>query len=329
MKRETYVLLWLLGLICLGVLLYQLSTIEVWQHVLMMGWGYLPVIGISLMGYVNHVYVWQKCFACSAERPRLRQLLWVKLVGEALGNATPASQVSKEIAKAVMLRKKMRASQGVSSLVINKTGEMIGGLIFVLGGVATGLQRFAFPQEVRTGLIAVLAVSVLWAGFTVVKQRRNPFAGLLDVLSRLRLGFLERYRPRAEEIDRNLAAFYRLNKWRLSGLLGLHLLGWGLGTLEIYAILHVLGEPIPLASAYLFHALLIAINTAFFFVPYGMGVFEGGHVFLFALMGLQPSMGLAVGIIRRIRRLFWMQIGLVMLLLGSRTKCTEMQEPVA
>ena len=42
MKREVYVLLWLLGLACLGVLLHQLGEPEVWRHVVMMGWGYVP-----------------------------------------------------------------------------------------------------------------------------------------------------------------------------------------------------------------------------------------------------------------------------------------------
>ena len=37
-------------------------------------------------------------------------------------------------------------------------------------------------------------------------------------------------------------------------------------------------------------------------------------------MGLDAQVGLAVGIVRRVRRLFWMQVGLVLLLVGSRSK---------
>ena len=317
MKR---VLLCLIGFAGLGVLLYQLSTPEVWQHVLMMGWGYVLVIVISLMGYGNNVWVWRACFERGEKRPRLRQLLWVKLAGEAVGNVAPASQIGKEVGKAIVLRDKMCVSRGVSSLVVNKTGEMIGGVIFVIGGVVIGLQRFSWPAEVRGALITVLALSVLGVVWTVFRQRRSPFARFLNLMLCLRLSFLERFRDRAVEIDENLAQFYRLNRWRLVGLLGLHLLGWFLGTLEIYVILHVLGEPMPFVWVYLFHALMIVINAAFFFVPLGMGVFEGGHVFLFLMMGLDPKMGLAVGIIRRVRRLFWTQVGLTLLLIGSRGK---------
>ena len=322
-KQGTHILLCLIGFVGLGVLLYQLSAPEVWRHVLMMGWGYVLVVVISLMGYVNNVWVWRECFERGVERPRLRQLLWVKLAGEAVGNVAPASQVGKEVGKAIVLRDKMCVSKGVSSLVINKTGEMIGGVIFVLGGVVLGLQRFSWPAEVRAALIAVLVLSVLGVVWTVFRQRRNPFARFLNLMLWLRLAFLERFRDRVVEIDENLAQFYRLNRWRLAGLLGVHLLGWSIGTLEIYAILYVLGEPMPFVSVYLFHALMIVINAVFFFVPLGMGVFEGGHVFLFHVMGLDPKMGLAVGIVRRVRRLFWMQVGLALLLIGPRVKRTD------
>ena len=72
MKRETHILLCLIGFAGLGVLLYQLSTPEVWQHVLMMGWGYVPVIGLSLVVFVYHAWIWRACFDREAERPRLR-----------------------------------------------------------------------------------------------------------------------------------------------------------------------------------------------------------------------------------------------------------------
>ena len=319
MKREAYILLWLLGLACLGVLLHQLGEPEVWRHVVMMGWGYVPIIGITLAAYMNNVCAWRESFDSGTERPRMRPLLWVKLVGEALGNVMPAAQIGKEVAKVMMLRERMGVPAGISSLVLNKTGETVSGVLFVLGGVLAGLNRFVFPEEIRWALFAALTLAVFGVLFSVVRQRRDPFTGLVNLLVRMRIRFAARYRDPAGEIDRNLAAFYRLNGLRLAGLMGMHMATWGLGTLEIYVILQVLGEPMPLVSVYLFHSLMMVINVIFGFVPYGMGVFEGGHVFLFHLMGLDPGTGLAVGIVRRIRKIFWMLLGLLLLLLGSRT----------
>jgi uncharacterized membrane protein YbhN (UPF0104 family) len=114
-------------------------------------------------------------------------------------------------------------------------------------------------------------------------------------------------------MDRNIAAFYRRDRRGFLSSLGLHALSWVFGVAEVFYLLSVLGQPLPLVSAFLFCSLSLIINTAFFFVPSGVGVFEGGHVFLFHLLGLGTGLGLAVGIIRRIRRLFWVAVGLLLL----------------
>ena len=85
MKQGTHIVLCLIGFAGLGVLLYQLSAPEVWQHVLMMGWGYVPVIGLSLVVSVHHAWIWRACFDRGEKRPRLRQLLWVQLAGRGGG----------------------------------------------------------------------------------------------------------------------------------------------------------------------------------------------------------------------------------------------------
>jgi uncharacterized membrane protein YbhN (UPF0104 family) len=65
------------------------------------------------------------------------------------------------------------------------------------------------------------------------------------------------------------------------------------------------------------------INTAFFFIPSGVGVFEGGHVFMFHLLGLDSGLGLAVGLLRRIRKVLWVLIGFLMLAISARIRATR------
>ena len=50
----------------------------------------------------------------------------------------------------------------------------------------------------------------------------------------------------------------------------------------------------------------------------GVGVFEGGHVFLFHLLGLDSGLGLAVGLLRRLRKVFWVVVGFFLILVSSR-----------
>ncbi len=316
MKQKHRVLFWSLGLLLLGLLFYRVGVEDVWTYVQTMGWGYIPVLGISLLWNLSNTWAWAACFGQRGEqRSGFWTLFRTKLGGEAVGQVMPVS-VAGEVAKAYMLRAQVSVTRGLPSVVINKTTEFISGLGFVLLGAVVAVRQFSLPVAVQKGLAVGLLLATLGIVAGVLKQRQNAFGWILNLLKRLRLPFLEGRRQKVEEMDRNIAAFYRQN-WRGFLIsLGLHSLSWVLGTLEVYFILRWLGQPLPFVSAFLLCSLSVIINTAFFFIPSGVGVFEGGHVFLFHLLGLGSGLGLAVGVIRRIRKIFWVLLGFLLLLPG-------------
>ena len=85
-----------------------------------------------------------------------------KLSGEAIGNVTPASHVGGEVAKAYMLRDRVSVTQGVPSLVINKTVELVSGLVFALVGTGLAVGMFPLSVEVQIGLGAALVLGTVW-----------------------------------------------------------------------------------------------------------------------------------------------------------------------
>lgn len=310
--------LWAMGLGLLGVLFYQVGPGAVWTYVQVMGWGYAPVLLIALGWNVTNTWAWAACFDPAQLRPGFWALFQTKLAGEAVGNVTPASHVGGEVAKAYMLRDRISMTQGVPTLVVNKTIEMISGLVFAVTGAALVLWQFSLPREVQIGLGAALLVGAVGIGAAVVSQRQRAFVGFLNVLKRLRLTFLEPRRAKFEEIDQAIADFYSQNKKGFWICMILHVISWILGAVEVYVILYWLDQPASFASAYLLTSLSLIINTAFFFIPSGVGVFEGGHVFLFHLLKWGPDLGLGVGLIRRIRRIFWIALGFVLIAIKKR-----------
>ena len=99
--------------------------------------------------------------------------------------------------------------------------------------------------------------------------------------------------------------------------------GWCMGVVEIYLILWFLGVPVSVHRALTVEVLSVAIDGMLFFVPFKAGTQEGGKVLIFTLLGLDPAKGLAVGILRRIRELFWAAVGLLIL---SRQQLTARPE---
>ncbi len=311
MKTARRTVFWGIGLLLLAVLIYEVGIIAAWTQVRQMGWGYVPVLLIALGWHVCNTWAWGMCF--EGDRPSFWTLFCTKMSGEAVGNVTPASHVGGEVAKAYMLRDRVSVTRGVPSLVVNKTVELVSGLAFALVGTGVAVCVFSLSIEVQIGLGAALVLGTVGVVAAYVSQRQHASVWMLDVLSKLRLSFLESKREKFEEVDRTIASFYRQNRMGFWLCMALHALSWILGTFEIYAILHLLGQAQFFLTAFLFMSLSLVINTAFFFIPSGVGVFESGHVFLFDVLGLTPELGLGVALIRRLRRIFWVVFGFVLM----------------
>ena len=318
-KRPSRVLLWGVGLLLLGFLVHEVGLDQVWEHITRLGWRIVPVFAIALTWHVSNTFAWRACFdKDEPDRPGFWKLFQTKLSGEAIGNVSPASHVGSELAKAYMLRSKMSVTRGLPSVVVNKTIEVISGLVFALTGTLLAFREFSIAPEIRMGMLVALGLAGAGISVVLVRQRRNTFSWILNLLKRLGITFLEKRRDKIEETDRNIASFYRRNPRGFLVSLGFHVLSWILGAFEVYYILAILGEPLTFSTAYLLTSLSMIINSAFFFIPSGVGVFEGGHVFLFHLLGLDPGLGLAVALLRRIRKVFWVVAGFLLMLGAPR-----------
>ena len=320
-KRLSRALLWSVGLLLLVILVHQVGLDRVWEHITRLKWRIVPVFAIALTWHVSNTFAWQACFDKEdPDRPGFWRLLKTKLSGEAIGNVSLASHVGSEIAKAYMLRSRIPVTKGLPSVVVNKTIEVVSGLVFAFTGTLLAFQAFLIEPEIRAGLLAALAVTGLGIGIVVARQRQNTLGWVLDLLKRMKITFLESRREEIEETDRNIAAFYLRNPKGFLISLGFHVLSWFLGAFEVYYILGILGKPLTFSTAYLLTSLSMIINTAFFFIPSGVGVFEGGHVFLFHLLGLDSGLGLAVGLLRRIRKVFWVVVGFIIMIISARIR---------
>jgi uncharacterized membrane protein YbhN (UPF0104 family) len=139
-----------------------------------------------------------------------------------------------------------------------------------------------------------------------------------------RFGMLESLTS-AEQLDRALRHFYRREWRRLCLSVGFHLLGWLLGVLETWLILHVLQIPASLATAMLIETLGSGVRFATFFLPGSLGALEGANAGVFTALGLGASAGLGFSFVRRGRQVVWIGIGLVVL---AATRACDRQAAV-
>ncbi len=111
-----------------------------------------------------------------------------------------------------------------------------------------------------------------------------------------------------------LARYSRqLSLTRMYAVLGVHLLSHLFMVLEVGIIFRALGINATLFQVLSVEVVTKGMNALFFFVPMQMGVIEGGYTVLLQQLNMGATLGLTVGLARRLRSLFWSGWGLALL----------------
>ncbi len=106
----------------------------------------------------------------------------------------------------------------------------------------------------------------------------------------------------AQAIDLAVQATYRRNG-PVTASFVFSLVGWIVGTGEVFLIARFLGTPVGWRDAFVLESLGQAIRGAGFAIPGALGVQEGGYLLLAPLAGLAPNAALALSLAKRAREL--------------------------
>jgi putative membrane protein len=277
-----------------------------WRFVVILLFPAVPVMILDTLG-------WR--YAFMHDRVPFVTLLRTRLVGEAFNLVTPTAALGGEGVKAWLLRDRLPLEETVPSVIIAKTTITLAQGVFLLLGIAVASMGFG-RSPLLLGMQWLLGLEVLALVIFIVVQTRGVVGWSVGQLERLGVR-PEGAAPTAARVDRTLRTFYRHTPTRLTLSIVFHLMAWLLGAIEAYLILQFLGIPVSLGTATVIEAFGTGVRFATFLVPASLGVQEGGFAVTFVALGLSATDGIAFGLVRRLRELVWVAVGLV-LFAGSR-----------
>jgi uncharacterized protein (TIRG00374 family) len=316
MGRLARVLFLFLGLGLLIVLVTQIDLAHVKLYLHEMGWAFplifLPYIAV----YCCDTLGWRFAFGPSLSIP-FRTLFLTRVGGEAINNITPFAYLGGEPVKAHLLtRFQIPIIRGMAASIIAKLLISISQFFFVILGGTLALSHLVTRPDVLWPLVVViLGVGVLLTGLSY-GLRIGLFTLLFRVLDHWKLtpSFMQAWRVHLLQLDETIVGFSRRYPSQLILSLGLHFVGWLLGTLEVLAIFYAVGIPISITEAIAVEALASVVKALAFFIPGSLGVQDGGNVLLLAFFGYSSGLGLTFSLVRRMRELLWISMGLLVLL---------------
>lgn len=210
-----------------------------------------------------------------------------RLVRDSVAELLPFSQVGGFAAGVRLLALRgMPVRAGTSSLFADLVMEFCTKILYAIAGLALLVwlrPGSSFPSYV------VLTFAVLGGlGFLALLCRKH--------ISRALAHFLGRWR-----VSESLHTHMVPQRLVPSGLL--HVICWGLGGVEAWVTLHLMGIPVTMVEALVIDALATSLRTFGFWMPAALGVQEAAYVLACAPFGLGAGQALAFSLARRVRDL--------------------------
>ncbi|MEX0806583.1 MAG: lysylphosphatidylglycerol synthase transmembrane domain-containing protein [Candidatus Binatia bacterium] len=309
-------LLLIAGVAVFAFLVWNSGPELIGKLLLRVGWETLPLVILPhTLVIVFETSGWWFAFprnGCPITAAKIARFV---VAAKAIQLITPSISQAGELLKIHLLRFTGLTSEiSVSSVIAAKTTITLAELLFLTVGLAVVLTHMTVePALVTSATVAILMMCVAVAAI-VAWQRMGLFRPFVW-LSR-RLGMFTAFRDRYEQFMSCTDALLRdyLNHRTRLYLSGIgYFLAWFSGVLEAWVFLSILGLTNDFLSALLVQVWLVLVTRVTAFIPGNVGAHEAGIVMMFSFLGLGADSAMAFALLRRIRQIVWIALGMGLL----------------
>jgi uncharacterized protein (TIRG00374 family) len=313
----------LAGLLLLGGMVWRVGMTDLLTSFSVVGWWIVPWILLEIVPVVLHTAGWAACFSKSHQAVSFGRLLLVRLAGSAINQVTPTATIGGEVVKVLLLESTLPRALATATVVIDKASFTLAQICHLALGTLYLTGRLPLPAAVQLGLGLTIGLITLGLVGFVAAQRYGLLSKLLGWLIGFNRGRarLERWRQHLIPLEASLAAYYIAHPWRFGASLGLHFGAFAFNNIQnLLSLRLLLGANAPgLTDAIMVTITVAALDQVFFFVPAGLGTFEGARFTILSTLGVAQVSGLAFGLMARLEGLVWNGFGLLAYAWYTRT----------
>ena len=333
-KQRLNNLFFFLGLAAVVVMMltFDVSFVELWQHLCHAGYWLVPIVGVWIFVYAINAWSWGTIIRSYPDGNKVSALRIYRLTitGYALNYATPVGGLGGEPYRIMELSKDMGNQHATSSVILYAMMHFFAHFWFWFTSIFLYLALAAIgdlPMTPLLGILFTLAILFCLTAFYIFsKGYRNGLVvklirwiGKIPGLKGWSARFLTNHDEALHNIDEQIAALHKQDKRAFYTSLLLEYLSRVVQSSEVLFMLLLFGidgggDFAGITLTYL-HAILIVSFTTLFanligFLPMQLGVQEGGFVLSIAALGLSAALGIFVSIICRVREIIWIVIGI-------------------
>lgn len=318
------------GVFFLAGLIWHAGPQSILQTITQLGLSAMLVILLPMIGvYALEAWGWRLTLGSFSSCIGFGRLFAIRMAGETINVTTPTAYVGGEPMKAFFLKHYgVPMVEALASVITAKTTMTMAQVLFILLGMGLAAWTLGSVNQHLTAMVISLMLLGLGVGVFVLFQRYGLVMGCVTLLERMgvRVAYLEQRKAKLRDLDRLIQSFYTHHARTFYFALFTFFLAWMTETLEVYAILYFLGQETDILTSISLAALTVLIKGGTFFIPGSLGAQEGGYVLLLMMFGYSEVTGVSFALIRRLREIVWILIGLGCLIwLKSQSRVEECQ----
>lgn len=235
--------------------------------------------------------------------PPWRRFFYARWIGESVNTLLPVAQVGGLFVKSYLLGRRMdKPGLAVASAIASDTISAVSLLFFIACSLGLMAVRGVDPKIILSLASGTIIFCVpVYLFYRLQRKTTINFPPRLRKWTS-RFATMVGITGDTVAIKAHLEQIYG-DRQRIMKSFILQLVGWLLGTIEVWIIVHLFGGTISVTDALILEGLGQAVRNIAFFIPGALGLQEGAYMIVGTMLGLPPILALSISLVKRFREL--------------------------
>ena len=305
-------------------LIWRTGPSKLWKSLCELGWGMILVITLAGFSHLARTWGWQLTLGDDQYKISLSRLAGLRLGAEAAGQLGILGQTLGDSVRVSRMTSEIPVASGLASVTLDRGLYVVTGILTTIAGILAALPLLALSHALRlyASLFAFTLIAFLMVTLLAVRKRwpvLSRSARLIGGVPSLKNWMESRYLL-VQSVENALFDFHHKTPKAFWASFSLNLAAQCLAVSEVCLILWLMGVKVGFFIALVIEALTKLVNVLGNLSPGNIGTYEGGTMLIGKMLGLNSATGLALGLSRRLRSFFWAAVGVICLVLLTRSR---------
>jgi len=331
MAKKWNIVFFVAGVLIFSYMIYAIGVDIIWENIRKTGWWFLPVIGIWFVVYIINTLAWNVIVRDKSDStvtcyPSFLKMLKITISGYCINYITPVVALGGEPYRISQIQEYLGTGKATSKVLSYSMMHILSHIVFWMSSIVLILCLY----WLKLSWVLTLGMSITFAVFALALYmvfrgyRKGLLAKTFRILERIPLinksvrRFSEHRSQTFKEIDQNIVNLYTCRRPVFFQALALEFLARVVSCLELIFIAKGSLIDINMLEAIVLYAGSTLFANIMFFSPMQIGTREVGLESTILIMGFDPGLGVNTGVIMRIRELFWIGAGLLLMRIKFR-----------